>query len=157
MNPKNLVYASGAVMAIVFLLNLYVALSDKNLNPSVTPHYYLNWMITITDIVAFVLLFLKPTKDNLVALSGVVWPLVYIGSLGIDIESRLCLGAPASTCFPSITDAENYLLFGSTSYVPVYYWPYTFALIIVLLLLVVGLTGIYFFLMENEKLGEAKV
>ena len=56
-------YVAGALMFIVFILNLYVGLVDRNLfippNYVVTPHYYFNWMITGIDIIASALLFFR--------------------------------------------------------------------------------------------------
>jgi hypothetical protein len=146
------IYVAGTLMFLVFALNLYVGLVDRNLffppNTVETPHYYFNWAIAIIDIVSSGILFLKPTKKQLVVLSGIVWPFVYIGAIAIDIESKLCIGAPSSTCFPTISAAENYLLFGSTSYMAVvYFWQYTFTLILVLLVAVLAfsLVGLYLF------------
>lgn len=143
-------------MFLIFALNLYVGLVDRNMfippNIVITPHYYLNWVLTIVDVIASAILFVKPTKNQLVILSGIVWPLVYIGAIAIDIESRLCIGAPSSSCFPTISAAENYLLFGSTSYMAVvYFWQYTFTVILLLLIAVLAFSFLGLYLHNKTK------
>jgi hypothetical protein len=155
LNGRLLIYAAGSLMFVIFALNLYVGLVDRNLfippNTVVTPHYYLNWAITIVDAVSAAVLFVKPTRNQLVALSGIIWPLVYIGSIAIDIESKLCIGAAASSCFPTISDAENYLLFGNSSLLVVYFWQYTFALILILLTIVVALSSLGLYISNKRS------
>jgi hypothetical protein len=145
MRSLSLTYASAVSMFLIFILNLYVGLVDRNLflppNTIITPHYYLNWLITVIDLVASAVLFIRPKKLELLVLSGIVWPLVYLGGLGLDVASRLCLGAPASTCFPSADASAGYLFFGSSTYLQAYFWPYTFTMITVLLVLTLILTA----------------
>jgi hypothetical protein len=137
MKNSKLVYLAGGTMFIVFILNLYVGLVDRNLfvppNIVITPHYYFNWMITGLDVTASALLFFVPSKKRLLILSGVIWPISYIATIGLDIVTLLCLGGPASTCFPSVSSAASYLLFGNSPFLEATFWPYTFILIILLL------------------------
>jgi hypothetical protein len=140
------VYFAGATMFIVFVLNLYVGLVDQNLfvqNIVITPHYYFNWMITGIDIIASALLFFTRSKNRLLILSGVIWPVAYIGTIGVDIGTRLCLGAPTTTCFPTVGSAASYLLFGTSSFLTATFWPYTFILIIILLMLTLSSTVLF--------------
>ena len=98
----------------VFFVNLYLALYDTNLNAFQPLHYYLNLLISITTLVASVFLFVWPKSARLVSLAGIVWPLVYLGSLAVNVESRLCLGT-GTNCFASVNDAFGYLILNEPS------------------------------------------
>lgn len=144
-------------MFIVFVLNLYVGLVDQNLfvqNIVITPHYYFNWIITGLDIVASALLFFTPSKNRLLILSGVIWPVAYIGTVGLDIGTRLCLGASSSTCFPTVGSAASYLLLGTSSFLTATFWHYTFILIIVLLMLTLS-SSVLFLLNQGTEHGSS--
>jgi hypothetical protein len=159
---RTLVYAAGAIMFLVFILNLYVGLVDRNLffppDIVITPHYYLNWVIAAGDLASSALLLLKPTTGTLLKLSGIVWPVVYLGALGLDVDSRLCIGAPPSTCFPTAVASAQYLFFGSTSFAPVYFWHYTFMLVLALLVSTVILSsmGLSTFNRRTKALAQGK-
>lgn len=144
-------------MFIVFILNLYVGLADRNLfvqNIVITPHYYFNWMLTGLDISASALLFFAPFKNRLLILSGVIWPIAYIGTIGLDIGTRLCLLAPSSTCFPTVVSSASYLLLGTSSFLTATIWPYTFILIITLLVLTMAST-VLSLLNQSAELGSS--
>ncbi len=132
-----LLNASGGVMFAIFALNVYVGLGDRNLfyppNYVLTPHYYFNWVITAIDLTSSGLLLLRSARKDLAALAGIVWPTVYFVALGLDVATRLCLGAAPTTCFPSPDAAASYLFLGNSSVSTVYLWPYTFTLIALLL------------------------
>jgi hypothetical protein len=153
-----LIYGAGTMLFFAFALNLYVGLVDRNMiappNIVITPHYYVNWIITVINVVCSGILFLSATnKKWLFAASGIVWPLFYIGLIVADIESKLCFGAAASTCFPSVASAEEYLLFGKSTVVTVYFWPYTFMVILILLVLSVALCslGLYLLIKPSDS------
>lgn len=94
----------------VFAVNVYLGLYDKNLSTLNTLHYDLNWLIAAVSIVAALVLLLMPRSKMWVALGGIVWPVVYVISLGADVETKLCSGAPASSCWPTHTAALDYLI-----------------------------------------------
>jgi hypothetical protein len=154
LNSRLLIYGAGSMLFIIFALNLYVGLVDRNMfmgpNVVITPHYYANWVITIVDIILSGILFMSLNR-RLLALSGIVWPLVYIGLILLDIESRLCVGAPSSSCFPTVSAAESYLLLGKSSFVTVYFWQYTFLLILSLLVVSAALSFLGLYLPNKEK------
>jgi hypothetical protein len=158
-NGRVLIYGAGFTLFVAFALNLYVALVDRNMiapeSIVLTPHYYANWAITVIDIVTSGILFLETNKKWLLALSGIIWPLVYLGLLILDIESRLCFAAPSSTCFPSVAAAESYLLFGRSTIVIVYFWPYTFAVIIALLASSIALSSLGLYFLSKKKVSVA--
>lgn len=78
-------------------------------------------------------------------LGGIVWPVLYIGTLLIDVETKMCLGAAAKTCLPSVSDAYQYLILGSASQDWVL-WPYTIRLGIALavIVFVLSILSLYF-------------
>lgn len=102
---------SGVLMLGVFLVNLYLGLYDTNLSSLNMIHYYLNWLIAVVSLVAAVVLFVLPSRGKWIALAGIAWPVVYVVSLGVDVETKLCLGAASSSCWPSHTAALDYLVF----------------------------------------------
>lgn len=99
----------------VFLINVYLGLYDTNLSTLNPLHHDLNWLIAVVDIVAAGVLFSKPRSRMWVALGGIIWPIVYVASLGVDVETYLCGGAPASSCWPSHTAAFDYLILNYAS------------------------------------------
>jgi len=144
---KNVILAraAGVVMLGVFGINVYIGIYDTSLAQLSPTHAQLNWVIATADLIATVLLFVKPRSLIWKTLAGMVWPLAYVGSLFLDVETRLCLGASATSCFPSTTDAYNYLILGSSGEEWVL-WPYTIRLAIALAVLVLVLTvgSLYF-------------
>lgn len=91
----------------VFAINVYIGLYDKNLS-QVSLHWYLNWVVAVLTIIAAILLLSRPLNAPIVALAGIVWPIVYVASLAVDVYTRMCLGT--SFCWPSRTAAFQYLI-----------------------------------------------
>ena len=127
-------------MVAVFGINVYIGLYDTNLSGLSPLHYELNWAIAGADIIAAAILFAKPGSLFWKSLAGIVWPIVYVANLIIDVETRLCLGTPATTCSPSVSDAYNYLILGSAGEEWVL-WPYTIRVAISLVIIVLVLTA----------------
>jgi hypothetical protein len=134
----------------VFAINLYIALYDTNLSQLSPLHSELNWIIAIVDFVAAVFLLAKPASLLWKSFAGIVWPIVYIGSLVLDVETRLCLGSSASTCAPTVSDAYNYLILGS-SLEDWVLWPYTMRLAIGLVVIAIILSVISLTLQVRES------
>ena len=108
----------------VFVINLYIGLGDKTLQQYNMAHVYLNWLIAVVDIFAAAFLFAAPLDKFLVMLSGIVWPIVYIGSLALDVATHLCLGGGNCTLWPTTQAAYDYLILGYASHGWVL-WQYT--------------------------------
>jgi hypothetical protein len=121
----------GVLMLGVFGVNVYIGLYDTNLTQISPTHTQLNWMMAAADVIAALFLLVKPRSSIFKGLGGIVWPVVYVGSLFLDVETRLCLGASARTCLPTVSDAYKYLILGSASESWVL-WPYTIRLAIAL-------------------------
>jgi len=123
----------------VFAINVYIGVYDGNLSQISPLHWDLNWVIAAVDLAAAVILLANPRGIIWKSLAGVVWPVVYVANLFVDVETRLCLGTPASTCSPTVSDAYQYLILGSASQ-EWDLWPYTIrlaiALVVVTLILV---------------------
>lgn len=111
-------------MLLVFAINTYLGLADSNLRNFNVAHYYLDWLIVAVSLMAAVMLFLRPRSKALVILSGIVWPTVYLGSLAVDVLTRLCLGASSTSCWPSRSAAFDYLILNrvNISNAPGYGW-----------------------------------
>ncbi len=129
---------AGVLMLAVFGLNVYIGLYDRTLTQLNTVHYTLNWLIVVVDLVAAIVLLAMPRSISWVSLGGIVWPIVFIFFLFIDIETTLCLGTNFN-CWPSITDAYDYLILGSSTEGWVL-WPYTMRFVIALLIAVIILS-----------------
>jgi len=114
---------SGILLLGVFAVNIYLGLDDTNLRQLNPSHYDLNWLIAIVSLVAGLLLILRPKSRTWLTLGGIVWPVVYVLSLGVDVETKLCSGAPSSSCWPSHTAAFDYLIlnYASIPNVPSYF------------------------------------
>jgi hypothetical protein len=110
MNTVMLARVSGVLMIGVFLINVYLGLYDTNLATFNPVHHDLNWIIAFVTLVAAALLFAMPKSLPLVALSGIVWPVVYVISLAVDVWTKLCLGGSTANCWPSHTSAFDYLI-----------------------------------------------
>ncbi|MGI0078739.1 MAG: hypothetical protein ACRECH_03870 [Nitrososphaerales archaeon] len=110
LNKNMLTRIAGVLMLGVFAINVYLGLYDTNLSSLNSLHYYLNWVIAVVSLVAAGLLLSMPRSKMWVALGGILWPIVYVGSLAADVETYLCSGAPASSCWPNHTAAFEYLI-----------------------------------------------
>jgi len=140
----------------VFGVNVYLGLYDTNLQIAVNHlHYEINWLLAVADLLASLFLLVAPRKLILKALGGILWPVAYIGSLFVDVETRMCLGAPAKACFPSVSAAYQYLILGSAAQEWAA-WPYTIRLGISLAVItfVLSLLSLYF---RRSKMKEAKM
>jgi hypothetical protein len=105
----------GALLVGVFFVNLYLGLFDANLYKFQPLHSYLNWVIAAVTLGASMILLINPMRKVAFSiLAGIIWPLVYLASLAIDVESRLCLGS-GTNCFPSVNAAYQYLILNSPS------------------------------------------
>ena len=141
----------------VFVTNVYIGLYDSNLSSYNPVHYDLNWIIAAVDIVAALLLFLKSKNLNLVVLSGIVWPLVYLAALGGDVATSLCLGTPANpNCWPTAYDAFKYLILGDKSEGWVL-WQYTIPTAILFLIIVIVLSLVTVLGLMHERSLKQKV
>jgi hypothetical protein len=129
----------------VFGINVYIGLYDTSLSQLSPLHWELNWLIAVVDLIAVVVLLAKPRSIAWKSLAGIVWPIVYVVNLFIDVETRLCLGAPASSCSPTVSDAYQYLILGSSDQEWVL-WPYTIRLAIALAVLVLILASLSLYL-----------
>lgn len=113
---KYLPVTAGHLMLGVFVANLYIGLYDSNLWTYNPLHYDLNWLIAVIDIIAAIILFSRPKRRWLLILSGVLWPVVYLLSLGGDVATSMCLGTPSNpNCWPTTFDAFKYLILGDPS------------------------------------------
>jgi len=126
--------AGGAVMLGVLAINVYIGAYDANLSAVSPLHWDLNWVLAAVDLAAAAILLANPRGIVWKSLAGVVWPAVYVANLFIDVETRLCLGTPASTCSPTVSDAYQYLILGSANQ-DWDLWPYTIRLAIGLAIL----------------------
>jgi hypothetical protein len=106
---------AGVLLIFVFIINIYLGLYDTNLKTLNMLHWDLNWLIAVASLVGALFLILKPMSMALVTLAGVIWPIVYVLSLGVDVWTTLCSGAPASSCWPSHTAAFDYLILNYSS------------------------------------------
>lgn len=124
----------GISMLGVFGINVYIGLFDSNLAQISPQHQTLNWVIATADLIAALFLLAKPRNMIFKGLGGILWPVVFIGSLFLDVETRLCLGAPSNTCVDTVAHAYQYLILNSASQEWVL-WPYTIRLAISLAVL----------------------
>ena len=90
MTTTSSLYAriAGVLTLGVFAANVYIGLYDKVLQ-EVKVHWYLDWVIAALSLVAAGLLLAKPLTRWTVVLGGVVWPVVYVASLGFDVYTKL--------------------------------------------------------------------
>jgi hypothetical protein len=155
MNTDNLlVRVGGVAMLGVFGVNVYIGLYDTNLSLLSPLHWDLNWLIAVVDLTAAAILLVKPGSTAWGSLAGIAWPVVYVANLLVDVETRLCLGNPASACSPTVSDAYQYLIMGSASEEWVL-WPYTIRLAIALAVLVLVLTLFSIYLRKARKSSPA--
>ncbi len=140
----------------VFGTNVYLGLYDTNLGLPINHiHYEINWVLAAADLLAAIFLFATPRKLILKSLGGIVWPILYIGSLFLDVETRMCLGSSSGACFPSVSAAYQYLILGSSGLVEQSIWPYTirFGIALAVITLVLSLISLYF---RKPKMKETK-
>jgi len=136
----------------VFGVNVYIGLYDTNLTQISPIHAELNWVIAAADLIAAIFLFVKPGNLIFKSLGGIVWPIFYVANLFIDVETRLCLGAPASSCSPTVSDAYQYLILGSAGQEWVL-WSYTirFAIGLAVVVLILSLLSLKFRASKAKK------
>jgi len=123
LKTARLSQSAGVLMLIVFAVNVYLGAYDTNLANN-SPHYYANWLIAVVTLVAAVILIAKPNSKRLVAIAGVLWPIVYALALAGDVYTKMCAGASAESCWPSKTAALDYLILnqGTIKGAPGYGW-----------------------------------
>jgi hypothetical protein len=134
----------------VFAINVYIGLYDANLSQLNPAHWDLNWLIAVADLVAATILLASPRSFVWKSLAGIMWPIAYVASMVLDVETRLCLGAQASACSPTVSDAYQYLILGSAEQEWIL-WQYTIQLAIALVLLALILTLLSLYLRRKEK------
>jgi hypothetical protein len=145
--PSLLPVLAGALMLGVFIINVYIGLFDKNLALYNPVHLYANWVIAIVDLAAAIVLFSKLRLNiRWTILSGILWPLVYILSLVVDIETEL--GKP--NFWPTPAAAYQYLILGDASQGWVL-WKYTIPTAIILLVLVAILSAVSILYMKRNQ------
>jgi hypothetical protein len=150
MNTGNLFTRVGGILMLgIFGINVYIGRYDTNLSSLSPVHEQLNWVIAGADLLAAIFLLVKPGNLILKSLGGIVWPIFYIANLFIDVQTRLCLGAPASTCSPTVSDAYQYLILGSAAQ-EWDLWPYTIRLAIGLAIVILVLSLISLFLRTSK-------
>lgn len=137
----------------VFAINLYIGLYDTNLTQISPVHTELNWIIAAADLLAALFLLVKPKNVALKVLGGIIWPITYIASLFVDVETKMCLGAAANTCLPNVSSAYQYLILGSASQDWVL-WPYTIRLAISLAVIVFVLSVFSLYFRASKKDNE---
>ncbi len=135
----------------VFVTNAYIGLDDHVLSDSNLAHYYFNWIIAAVDLIAAIFLFAKPQSVEWTALSGIVWPVVYLLSLAADVATSMCFGTPTNaSCLPTPSDAFRYLVLGD----PLEgwaLWRFTMPTAILLLILVVILSTLSISRLQKSK------
>lgn len=133
--------SAGILVMVVAVFNIYIALYDTTLVHLNSLHHNLNWLIAAISILAAIFLLAKPSSKILVVFSGLAWPLLYILSLYLDFETKMCLGTNIN-CWPTVSDAYDYLILGSRLEGWAL-WPYTIRVVIVLLLLATILSTVH--------------
>ena len=147
MKTARLSQAAGILMLVVFAVNAYLGAYDTNLSSN-TPHYYANWAIAVVTLVAGLVLLARPSSKRLVALAGVVWPVVYVLLLAGDVYTKMCAGVSAESCWPSKTAAFDYLILnqGTIKGAPGYGWKLApvmpIAIIILVMIFVLSVAAI---------------
>ncbi len=114
MRIEQLSRISGVLLIGVFAINAYIGADDKILQ-SAPPHLYTNWALAAISLVAALLLFLKPKNMIMIGIAGVIWPILYVGSLAFDVATTLCFGLSNSFCWSSKTTAFDYLILNETN------------------------------------------
>ena len=113
---------AGILFLGPFALTVYIGLYDTNLRTYQIGHWYVNWLFAAAFLVAMILLLAFPKRLPLVTLAGVVWPILYVVALGVDVETRLCIGGNQANCWPSKTAAFQYLILNNPNVANGYGW-----------------------------------
>jgi len=148
---------SGILLLGVFAVNIYLGLYDTNLRQFNPTHYDLNWLIAIVSLIAGLILILRPKSKALLTLGGIVWPVVYVLSLGIDVETKLCSGAPSSSCWPSHTAAFDYLVLNYSNIPNAAGYGWKLAPVMPVAILLLGIVFILSLISFNSMRTPAKV
>lgn len=128
----------GLCLVATFVINVYIGLYDTTLAEENILHRDLNSIIGIITLAAGIVLIIRSKSTLVNLISGVIWPIFYLGSLAFDVETELCFGTHVN-CWPSITDSYDYLILNQS----VEGWvlsPYTMRVVIALLILAIILT-----------------
>ncbi len=110
MVSPNITRFGGILLLGVFALNVYIGLYDNFLRTLQPLHWDINWVLAVANLVAGLLLIVFSRKLGLVVLAGIIWPIVYVLSLGVDVYTRLCIGGSQANCWPTRTAAFDYLI-----------------------------------------------
>jgi hypothetical protein len=130
---------SGVLMLGVFSLNAYIGLKDTVLSKLQPTHEGINFFFALLDLAAAsILIYYADGRRFWVLLGGVVWPVTYLVSLVVDLESRMCLFS-GQNCFSSVYTSFEYLILGEARQGWLL-WPYTMIVAILLLVLTIGLS-----------------
>ncbi|MHB8568044.1 MAG: hypothetical protein ACYC7D_11715 [Nitrososphaerales archaeon] len=120
MAEKGPARIAGVLLLGVFAINVYLGLFDTILKQQLTGsttgiplHWYLNWIIAAVTLIAAFLLLTNPLNSLWVSIAGIIWPIVYVGSLGFDVYTKLCAGG--GYCWPSRTAAFQYLILNNAN------------------------------------------
>jgi hypothetical protein len=118
---KRVTQIGGVFLLGAFALLTYIGLYDANLQ-TLQLHWYINWVLAAASLVAAALLLAFPRKTFAVVLGGIIWPLLFVGSLAVDVYTRLCLGGNQANCWPTKTDAFQYLILNNPNVAGGYGW-----------------------------------
>ncbi len=130
-------------MLAVFSVNSYIGLKDTELFKLQPIHETANFILALLDLIAAaILLYYSGGRRSWILLCGVAWPFAYLLSLIVDVESRMCLFSERN-CFSSVNTSFRYLILGEHSQ-GWELWPYTMITAIVLLLLIVAFSFVYY-------------
>jgi hypothetical protein len=102
-------FAAGASMFGAFAITAYIGLYDTTLAQEDPLHHELTWGLGIITLIAGIILILKPRSLVWRVITGVVWPSLYLLSLGFDVQTKLCFGTNVH-CWPSVPDSYDYLI-----------------------------------------------
>lgn len=139
-SPAILSVVAACALFATFALNVYIALYDSTLAQENVVHYELNIVIAaITFAAALALLVERRSLPGRIA-AGIIWPILYLGSLAFDVQTELCFGTGIH-CWPSVADSYKYLILNEA----VEGWvlsPYTMRTMIGLLIAAVFLSAV---------------
>ena len=128
----------GLALVGSFVNSIYVGLFDTTLAQEDPLHHDINWVIGIISLVAGIALLARPKSIPARIIGGVVWPVLYLVSLAVDVQTELCFGTNVH-CWPSVSDSYKYLILNQS----VEGWvlsPYTMRILIALLVISIVLT-----------------
>jgi hypothetical protein len=150
---------AGIALLIAAALSIYIGAYDKLIQQYEPLHWDFNWLIVAVTAAAGSLLIAFPKNVRIVALSGVAWPIGYAASLSVDVFTRLCLGGSASNCWPSKTDAFQYLIMNNPNIAGGYGWQLwtgTMPTIIILMLIAFVLSILTLVGLKKRKASSPK-